>query len=198
VSLVRLVVIAIVVMIAGSGLALLLDHGERGRTSTTTVTVGVTDTVTATKTVTQAATATSSAEPEVPDSSEAGFKILWKGPLRLNQNGHDLDGANGPVPSDGLFPDVRVTNTGYIAFDDPSVSVAKHTGSDMPKPSECAADKTRSLSSQEASSILPKTGLQLCLNLEAGDGSPRIGYMRVRPGFTNIAVEVEGVLWDKP
>jgi hypothetical protein len=198
VSLVRLVVIAIVVMTAGSGLALLLDHGERVRTSTKTVTVGVTETVTATKTVTQAATATSPAESEVPDSSEAGFKILWEGRLRLNQDGYDLDRADGrPLVSDGLLPDVGVTDIGYIAFDS-SVSVAKRSEGRMPKPSECAADKTRSLSSEEAGSILPERGLQLCLNLEAGDGSPRVGYMRVRPGFTNDRVEVDVVFWDKP
>ena len=82
VSLARLIAIALVVMAAGSSLALLLDQGERGRTSTKTVTVGATETVTATKTVTQAAEApgaTGPAEPEIPEPVKDGAVLQAAG-----------------------------------------------------------------------------------------------------------------------
>jgi hypothetical protein len=198
VSVTRLIVIAIVVMASGSVLALVLDHGERGRTSTKTVTVAATATVTATTTVTQAAPAsgpTTPAEPEIPDSTEAGFEVHWKGRLRLNETGHSLDGDDDPSP-DGSSYNVYIDYEGNIDFDD--VTVAEWSGSSTPRPSECVAQvKTQSFSSNEASDINPKKGLQLCLSLVTEDKSTRIGFMRVLPGFTVDAVNVQGVLWDK-
>jgi hypothetical protein len=198
VSLARLIAIATVVVAAGSVLALLLDHRDQGLTSTETV--AVTKTVTATKTVTQTAAsgAATSTQPELPAATEAGFKLHWNGRLRLNQTGHGLDGDDDPSPP---RPDssssVSVDYLGNIDFSD--VTVAEWTRSDAPTPSECAAQvKTQGLSSDEADSIPPRKGLRLCLTLATADRSPRIGYMRVLPGFTNVAVNVEGVLWDKP
>lgn len=197
-SLTRLITIAVIVMASGSVLALAFDHGEPGRIHTKTVTVAATETVTATQTVTQAAAesgATSPAEPKIPDSTEAGFKVRWKGRLRLNQTGHSLTADDDPSPADGSS-NVYVNYAGDIHFND--VTVAEWTGSGMPRASECVAQvKTQSLSSDEASNINPKKGLQLCLSLVADDESTRIGYMRVLPGFTDVAVNVDGVLWDK-
>jgi hypothetical protein len=189
--------IAMVVMASASGLALLIDHGEQVRTVTKTVS-GATETVTATKTVPQAATAsgaTDPAEPEIPDSTEAGFKVRWKDRLRLNQTGHGLDGDNDPSP-DPDSPNVQVDYAGNIDFE--SVIVAEWTRSGPPTPSDCEAQvKTQSFSDTEADSIHTKKGLQLCFTLTAEDESTRIGYMRVLPRFTDVAVHVEGVLWEK-
>jgi hypothetical protein len=189
--------IAIVVMASASGLALLIDHGEQVRTVTKAVS-GATKTVTVTKAAPQAAPAsgaTNPAESAIPDSTEAGFKVLWNDRLRLNETGYSLDGDNDPSP-DPDSPNVQVDYSGNIDFE--SVIVAEWTRSGTPTPSDCEAQvKTQSFSDSEADSIYTKKGLQLCFTLTAEDKSTRVGYMRVRPGFTDVAVPVQGVLWEK-
>jgi hypothetical protein len=195
----RPVVVGLVVIAAGSLLAVLLDRGEHGGTIATTVTVRATDTVTVPGTATDpagdpGAGAKRSAEPGVPDSSQGRFAPRWRGLLRLNQTGHDLGGATGPSPQ-SHEPSVYVTGEGKIRFI--NVTVAVWLTDDKPGPRACQARvMAGGLSEGEADAIQPEASKQLCLMLTADDRSTRIGYMRIRSGFTSRAVNVDGVLWD--
>lgn len=196
----RHILLAVAVAAAGAATAVAVGRDEPAGAGSRLVTVSVPTTVV--RTVTQATGPSSSPEPDPDDAArtspaapvvEKGYKLVSTRYLRLNNNGYDLGGADGPMAADN--GDVRVFN-GKISIDS-SITVAKWPPG-QPSASGCETRATtQSFSQNEAYGIPLEAGLALCFTMQNDNGNLRVGYMRIRSDYTDNVAQAYTMLWDR-